>query len=125
LRGVYKQNSVIRLKSYTSPPQIFDLATPLHYNTVKQHLEIAAISPSPVAAGGFGGLNPPKQSTKPPNRNMKHYKSVEILSNYQYPKSKYETLQISGDFVKLSISSPLAQNLKTPHKRKAPLLKTS
>jgi len=30
--------------------------------------------------GGFGGLNPPKRSSKPPNSNMKHYKSVEFLS---------------------------------------------
>jgi len=36
---------------------------------------------------------------------MKHYKSVEILSIFR-------------------VSSPLAQTLSPPHKRKAPLLKT-
>jgi len=49
---------------------------------------------SPVATGGgFGGLIPPKKSTKPPNRNMKHYKSVEILWNFQYqaPRTNVKT----------------------------------
>jgi len=37
---------------------------------------------STIAMGGFGGLSPPKQSSKhPPNENMKHYKSMEFLLN--------------------------------------------
>ena len=48
---------------------------------------------SPVATEGFVGLGHPKKLQAPPNWNMKHYKSVEFLSNF--------------------ISSPL-------HKREAP-----
>ena len=57
---------------------------------------------SPVATGGVGalvGLAPPEQSSKPPNWNMKHYKSVEFLSIFRMSSS--------------------------PNKRKAPLLKLS
>ena len=34
--------------------------------------------PNPVATGGFDGLSPPKQTSKFPNWNMKHYKSVSL-----------------------------------------------
>ena len=35
-----------------------------------------------AATGGFCGLKPPKQSSKPTKLNMIHYKSVEFLSNF-------------------------------------------
>ena len=39
---------------------------------------------SPVATGGFGGRRPPaNKAPSPLNCNMKHYKSVEFLSNFQ------------------------------------------
>jgi len=34
---------------------------------------------SPVAMGGFGGLSPPKQSSKTPNWNRKYYNFVKFL----------------------------------------------
>ena len=34
----------------------------------------------PRRHGGFWGLSPPKQNSKPPNWNTKHYKSVDFLS---------------------------------------------
>jgi len=38
---------------------------------------------TPVATGCFGGLNPPKKLQMPQNWNMKHYKSVDFLSNFR------------------------------------------
>jgi len=50
---------------------------------------------SPVAKGGFGGLSPSKQSSKP-------------------PKLKYETLYISGIFVKFECQDPPAHTSSPP-----------
>jgi len=38
---------------------------------------------SPVATGGFGGLSPPNKAPRASNWIMKHYKSMEFLSNFQ------------------------------------------
>jgi len=44
---------------------------------------------SPVATGGFCGVSHPKQSSKPPNWNIKHYKSL-FLSNVSECHSPFE-----------------------------------
>jgi len=60
---------------------------------------------SPVSTGGFGGLSPPKQSSKTPKWNMKHYQLVDFFSNLNVKPSLHER--------------------KVPlHKRKAPQLTT-
>jgi len=54
----------------------------------------------------FRGLDPPNKTPSPPNSNMKHYKSIKILSMFR-------------------VSSPPAQTQSPPPKKcKAPLLKT-
>jgi len=50
---------------------------------------------SPVATGGFGGLSPPKKSSKT-------------------PKLKRETLQRSGFLVNFKMASPPAELQSTP-----------
>jgi len=55
---------------------------------------------SPVATKGLWWAYPPKQSSKPPNWNMKHCKSVDFFVTFYNAKSP-------------------------PQKRKAPLLKLS
>jgi len=48
--------------------------------------------------GGFGGLRPPKQSSKPtPNWNMKHNKLVDFLSNLNIkpPRHKRKTFHLT------------------------------
>ena len=57
--------------------------------------------PSPVATGGFGELSPPNKVLTPQNRNMKHYKSLEILSTFD-------------------LKSPRHKRKALPHERKAP-----
>jgi len=47
----------------------------------------------------FGGLSPPNKAPSPPNLNMKHYKSVEILQIFR-------------------VSSPPEQTQSPPQKRK-------
>jgi len=65
----------------------------LHYGSIRclvpssnlsTHLYVANLRsvPSPPGEGALVGLAPPKQSSKPPNWNMKHYKSEEFLSNF-------------------------------------------
>jgi len=59
----------------------------------------------PVATGGFGGLSLPNKAPCPPNWSMKHYKSVEFLSNF-------------------NVKPPLHKRKAYPRKRKASLLTT-
>ena len=54
---------------------------------------------SPVAmGGGFGGLSSPKQSSKAPILNMKHYKSMEFLLIFRMPSllHKRKAWRLSG-----------------------------
>jgi len=58
---------------------------------------------SPVATGGaLVGLAPPNKVPSSPNRNMKHYKALESLSNFPYSKSDCDawTLFLFADMVR-------------------------
>ena len=45
---------------------------------------------SPIATGRIWWACSPKQSTKPPNRNMKHYKPLEFLSNFNFTPPRHK-----------------------------------
>jgi len=64
---------------------------------------------------GFGGFSPSKQSTKPPNWKMKHYKSVDVLSNFQYQvslhKRKAPYWKLSGDSFGKMLTHFLCQHI--------------
>jgi len=55
----------------------------------------------PLPQGGFGGRSPPNKTLSPPNSNVKHNKSVELLSIFRMtsppakPQSPY--WKLSGD----------------------------
>jgi len=57
------------------------------------------IAASPLATGGFGGLNHPTQSSKPPNWNMKYYKSVEC---YRFHNVKSPCANVTSPYWGLS-----------------------
>ena len=57
----------------------------------------------PSPQGGFGGLSCPNKGLSPPNWNVKHYKSVEVLSIFRmtspHPQNRKGSLywKLSGD----------------------------
>jgi len=49
--------------------------------------------------GDFDGLSPPIKAPRSPNWNIKHYKSVEFLSNFQFQAPLHKRKAPIDDFL--------------------------
>jgi len=72
---------------------------------------ISCAGPAPSPREGFVGFTPPNKAPTPPNWNLKYYKSMEFLSNFNVKPPYW---RLSGDGSALDTSEPGWLALKLP-----------